>query len=181
MQTENKFQIIALTSILAFLAIRAYYRHKTGTLQLNLSPSRDSQRLKMFVLLLSVLALGLLIWLINPGWMRWSNLALPEWMRWSGFVLVIVGLGLLSWAHQTLSTSFSGNLEIRVQHKLITAGPYQWARHPIYSAIFLWSVGLALIAANWFVGLIPAAFALFFVLRVPLEEKMMAEAFGNEY
>jgi len=181
MQGETRYQIISLLSIFAFLAIRAYYRHKTGTLQLDLSTSRDSKRLRMFVVFLSVPAVGLLIWLINPDWMHWFNLGLPEWIRWSGFALVIVGLALLSWAHQTLSASFSGNLEIRAQHKMITAGPYQWVRHPIYSAIVLWSVGVALIAANWFVGLIPVAFTLFFVLRVPLEEKMMVEAFGNEY
>lgn len=135
----------------------------------------------MVVSILGVLAIGLLLWLISPNWMRWSALVLPEWMRWSGFALVIVGLALLTWAHQPLSASFSGNLEVREQHKLVTTGPYQWVRHPIYSAIFLWSAGLALITANWFIGLIPLTFALFFILRVPLEEKMMVEAFGNEY
>ncbi len=137
--------------------------------------------MRVLLLILGVLALGLLLWLINPSWMSWFALALPEWLRWSGFALVIAGLALLSWAHQTLSASFSGNLEIREQHKLVTNGPYRWIRHPIYAAIILWSAGLALITANWFIAFIPLAFALFFILRVPDEEKMMVEAFGDEY
>lgn len=181
MANETPFQITLLLSIAAFLVIRAYYRLRTGTLQFDISSSKDSKRMGIVVSILGVLAIGLLLWLISPNWMRWSALVLPEWMRWSGFALVIVGLALLTWAHQTLSASFSGNLEIREQHKLVTTGPYQWVRHPIYSAIFLWSAGLALITANWFIGLIPLTFALFFILRVPLEEKMMVEAFGNEY
>lgn len=135
----------------------------------------------MFLLVLRVFLVGVLVWLINPAWMSWAALALPEWLRWVGAGVVGIALALLIWAHQTLSVSFSGNLEIREQHKLVTTGPYQWIRHPIYTAVGLWSLGLALITANWFVAFLPIAFAVFFWLRVPLEEKMMLEAFGNEY
>lgn len=137
--------------------------------------------MRILLVVLDSLAIGLLLWLIVPNWMSWSAVALPEWMHWSGFALVVAGLALLTRAHRTLSSSFSSNLEIREQHQLVMTGPYQWIRHPIYSAISLWSAGLALMTANWFVGLMPVAFALFFMLRVPLEEKMMVEAFGKEY
>lgn len=110
MPNETPFQIALTLSIVAFLVVRVYYRLRTGTLQLDLSSSKDSKRMRMVVSILSVLALGILIWLINPDWMKWSALTLPEWVRWSGFVLNIVGLALLCWAHQTLSASFSGNL-----------------------------------------------------------------------
>ena len=78
MPNETPFQIILLLSIVAFLAIRMYYRLRTGTLQLDLSSSKDSGRMKILISILSVLAMGMLIWLIRPGWMRWSALALPE-------------------------------------------------------------------------------------------------------
>lgn len=181
MPNEASFQITLLLSIVAFLAIRVYYRLKTGTLRLDLASSRDSAKMRIFLLILGVLLSGMLIWLMNPGWMRWSALALPGWARWGGAGIVVVALTLLLWVHQTLSTSFSGNLEIRERHKLVTRGPYRWMRHPMYSAIVLWATGLALITANWFAALLPLAFALFFMLRVPTEEKMMIEAFGDAY
>ena len=181
MPNEAPFQISLLLSILAFLAVRAYYRRKTETLRLDLSSSRDSNMMRILLLILSILLLGMLIWLINPDWMKWSAVALPAWVRWIGGGIVVAGLVLLVWTHQTLGTSFSGNLEIREQHQLVKTGPYRWVRHPMYSAILLWAIGLSLIAANWFVGLIPLAFALFFIVRVPNEEKMMLEGFGDEY
>jgi len=179
--TERPFQITLLLSLMAFLAIRAYYRQKTGTLRLDLSPSRDSRMMKVFLGILSPLALAMLAWLINPDWMRWSAYVLPGWIRWLGAGIVVVGLALLIWSHQTLDTSFSGNLEVREEHKLVTNGPYHWIRHPIYSAILLWSAGLALITASWVVALIPVAFAVFFMARVRNEERMMVEAFGDVY
>lgn len=181
MPNEAPFQIGLLLSVGAFLAVRAYYRRKTETLRLHLSSSRDSNMMRMFLLILSILLLGMLIWLINPDWMKWSAIALPGWVRWIGGGIVAAGLALLIWTHQTLGASFSGNLEIREQHQLVKTGPYRWVRHPMYSAIFLWATGLSLIAANWFVCLIPLAFALFFIVRVPTEEKMMLEGFGDEY
>jgi protein-S-isoprenylcysteine O-methyltransferase Ste14 len=179
--TDSPFQITLLLSLVAFLAIRAYYRQKTGTLRLDVSPSRDSRTMRMFLLVLSVPALALLDWLINPEWMRWSAVALPGRVCWIGAGIVIIGLALLMWSSQTLDANFSGNLEVREQQKLVTNGPYQWMRHPIYSAILLWAMGNTLIAANWLIGLVSLAFAGFFTARVPNEERMLVAAFGDQY
>ena len=181
MITETPFQVALLLSIVAFLAIRVYYRLKTGTLHIDFTSSRDRTMMRLFVPILGVLLLGMFVWLINPSWMSVFALPLPVWVRWSGLGIVIVALSLLLWVHQTLSTSFSGNLEIREHHKLVTTGPYQRIRHPMYTAIVLWAAGLALITANGFIALLPFAFALFFMLRAPTEEKMMLEAFGETY
>jgi protein-S-isoprenylcysteine O-methyltransferase Ste14 len=73
-------------------------------------------------------------------------------------------------------------LEVREQHRLITHGVYRWIRHPMYSALLLYSLGQALVIPNWVAG--PSnlvAFAVLFALRVRAEEKMMAEQFGDEY
>jgi protein-S-isoprenylcysteine O-methyltransferase Ste14 len=52
----------------------------------------------------------------------------------------------------------------------------------MYSALFLYAMGQALVLPNWVAG--PSylvAIALLFALRVGPEEKMMLETFGNEY
>lgn len=181
MPNEVAFQIIVTLSMIAFLAIRLYYRLKTRTLRLELASSRDNKMMRRFLPILFILFLGILIWLLNPALMVWSALAWPAWVRWVGTVLVFVGLALLVWVHEALGANFSGNLEIREHHKLVTMGPYRWVRHPMYTAILLFVAGIALMTANWFIVLLPLAFALFFVLRAPNEEKLMVEAFGNEY
>lgn len=180
MPNETPFQITLMLSIVAFVAVRVYYRRKTGTLQLTLP--QDHKLMGRVVLLSLVLTLlVMVIWLINPNWMSWSALPLPGWVRWCGVGLAFASVLFLKWVHQTLGASYSQHLQIREQHKLITSGPYRWVRHPMYSVIFLWTVSLGLIMSNWMALPASLAFALFFMLRAPDEEKMMSEEYGDEY
>ncbi len=52
----------------------------------------------------------------------------------------------------------------------------------MYAAFFRYSIGQALLLPNWVVG--PSylvAFGILFAVRIGAEEKMMLEAFGDEY
>ena len=52
----------------------------------------------------------------------------------------------------------------------------------MYTSIFLYALGQALVVPNWIVG--PANLVAFFVLfaaRVQSEEQMMADKFGDQY
>ena len=85
-------------------------------------------------------------------------------------------------SHADLGTNWSITLEVREQHRLITRGVYRRIRHPMYLALVLYSVGQALVIPNWVAG--PAnviVFAILLALRVRAEERMMDEAFGDEY
>ncbi len=85
-------------------------------------------------------------------------------------------------AHSDLGRNWSPSLEIKEEHQLVTAGIYAHVRHPIYAAVWLLSLGQALLLHNWLAG--PAAlltYAPTYFLRVPREERMMAEHFGAEY
>ncbi len=63
----------------------------------------------------------------------------------------------------------------------MTTGPYGRIRHPIYAAMLLWSVGLALFTAHIFFVLLLMLVIIFMSSRVPKEEKIMIEHFGDEY
>jgi protein-S-isoprenylcysteine O-methyltransferase Ste14 len=94
----------------------------------------------------------------------------------------VVGLWLFYRSHADLGTNWSITLEVREQHRLITQGVYRRIRHPMYSALVLYSLGHALVIPNWVAG--PAnlvAFAILFTLRVHAEEQMMSDTFGDEY
>jgi protein-S-isoprenylcysteine O-methyltransferase Ste14 len=52
----------------------------------------------------------------------------------------------------------------------------------MYAALFLYSIGQALVVPNWVVG--PSylvAFGILFAFRIGAEERMMLETFGEEY
>jgi protein-S-isoprenylcysteine O-methyltransferase Ste14 len=52
----------------------------------------------------------------------------------------------------------------------------------MYAAIWLWGIGQALLLPNWLAG--PAAlwsFLPMYLLRVPREERLMLDTFGDEY
>ena len=85
-------------------------------------------------------------------------------------------------SHADLGTNWSITLEVREGHRLVTGGVYRRIRHPMYTALFLYCLGLALAVPNWIAG--PSylvAFGLLFALRLGPEERMMRETFGREY
>ena len=83
---------------------------------------------------------------------------------------LVIGLWLFYRSHADLGTNWSITLEIREQHRLITQGVYRRIRHPMYSALALYSIGQALVIPNWVAG--PSnliAFAILLALRVHAE------------
>ena len=181
MPYETPFRIALLLALVVFVTIRVTYRVKLHTPRRPLSASQDIPAIRLFLGVLGILGFGPPVWLINPNWLGAAAIGLPDWARWSGAGMAVAGLALLAWAHQTLGANFNTLLTLQTQHQLITTGPYRWVRHPMYSAIVLWELGVALITANALVVALPLAFALFFILRVAPEEAMMAKAFGDPY
>jgi protein-S-isoprenylcysteine O-methyltransferase Ste14 len=65
---------------------------------------------------------------------------------------------------------------------LITSGPYQWIRHPIYTAFVLILGSTLLISANGLIGLAWLGMtALEILSRIRFEESLMLEYFGDQY
>jgi protein-S-isoprenylcysteine O-methyltransferase Ste14 len=68
------------------------------------------------------------------------------------------------------------------EHQLVTSGPYRWIRHPIYTAYLLNYVSGGLVASNLVLTFVPVIFfGLMIINRIPREEAVMREEFGQEY
>lgn len=68
------------------------------------------------------------------------------------------------------------------KHALVTQGIYRHMRHPIYAAQWLWGIAQPLLLQNWIAGLAGlVSFLPVYLYRVPREEQMMLEHFGEEY
>ena len=91
-------------------------------------------------------------------------------------------IAILWLAHHDLGRNWSPSVDLRQEHKQVTHGIYEHLRHPIYASVWLWCLAQALLVHNWIGGL--AGLVLFlpvYLTRLPVEEGMMLEVFGEEY
>src|SRR5581483_6790060 len=61
-----------------------------------------------------------------------------------GLGLLVVGLAFAIWARVHLGRNWSGTVTIKVDHELVRSGPYNLARHRIYTGILVGMVGTAI-------------------------------------
>jgi protein-S-isoprenylcysteine O-methyltransferase Ste14 len=187
-EREQAFKVGFFALFLAVMATRAYYGWKIRRAGRSSwaveeeAVQREGRwsvllRLILFLYMLAVVAL----YALNPAWMGACTLPLPDWSRWLGAGLGLAGLFLLIWVQHTLGGQWSTNLQLVEGHSLITSGPYRWARHPMYTALFSYFVGAALLSANWLIVVLVVVAILVLYRRIGEEEAMMIEQFGDEY
>jgi len=182
MTQENAFRAALGVGFLLVLIVTGYHRIRSWA-------SREvlDRRQEGIFILATLRPAGLLLWLgviaylANPAWMRWSSVALPAWLRWAGFVVFGLGLALLTWTLRGLGTNLTDTVVTRRAHTLVTEGPYRWVRHPFYDAMALLIAGIALIAANWFMLLTGAVVFSLLALRSRTEEAHLLARFGESY
>jgi protein-S-isoprenylcysteine O-methyltransferase Ste14 len=98
-----------------------------------------------------------------------------------GLVIEVASLLLAVWARQLLGRNWSGAVAIKVDQALIRSGPYNFVRHPIYSAMLGTYLGIAIISGevHALLGLILACFAYWRKIRI--EEQYLSTVFGSAY
>jgi protein-S-isoprenylcysteine O-methyltransferase Ste14 len=119
---------------------------------------------------------------IFTPWLAFANYRLPDWAGWLGVALMLAALWVFWRAHADLGLNWSPSLQIREGHDLITHGIYRVIRHPMYASAWLWGIAQILLLQNWiagFAGLV--TFMPMYFLRVPREEQMMLDTFGESY
>jgi protein-S-isoprenylcysteine O-methyltransferase Ste14 len=99
----------------------------------------------------------------------------------AGLAVEAMGLSLAILARRHLGRNWSGEISIKVDHRLIRSGPYQMLRHPIYTGLLTMYAGTALVAGSWLAlaGFALAVFA--YARKIRLEEVNLGVAFGAEY
>ena len=98
-------------------------------------------------------------------------------------VLLAVGsLWLVTGAIRTLGKEWSLTARLVEGHRLVTAGPYSFVRHPIYTGMFGMLLATALSWSHW-LGLLLGIviFWIGTVVRVRSEERLLQAEFGAEF
>src|ERR1700730_14868882 len=135
------------------------------------------------LLLISLTGLGIVPFTyIVAGIPRFAAYPFHPLQAWLGVFCAVASLVMFQMTHRALGRNWSVSLEVREGHQLITDGIYRKVRHPMYSAFWLWAAAQALLLPNWvagFAGIV--GFGTLFFGRVGEEERLMCDAFGEEY
>lgn len=123
----------------------------------------------------------LVLYAVNQPWLGMLSVPIPDWLRWMGVVLGALSLAVYAWSRTTLGKEWSSYLQVREKHHLVTTGPYGRIRHPIYLAILSFLTGITLVSANGFLIAFLIVSIVDLALRIPKEEEMLIEEFGDEY
>lgn len=179
LRIDNSFEVFFLAGLIAGSVIRKVY---TAGCRRN-KPTRKRKSV-LDAVLIAAAGLGMaapLVYLFTP-WLDFANYDLPRWMDWAGTAAFAGALVLLWRSHADIGLNWSATLQIRSEHCLVTHGIYRDIRHPMYAAHLLWAVAQGLLLENWLAGWIfLVVFIPLYLLRVPQEEQMMLDQFGQEY
>jgi protein-S-isoprenylcysteine O-methyltransferase Ste14 len=97
-----------------------------------------------------------------------------------GAVLCASGVMFAVWARVTLGRNWGMPMAEKADPELVTAGPYTYVRHPIYSGFLLAIFGSAIgQSVLWAIPLVVAG--PYFVYSARREERQMAEQFPLKY
>ncbi len=183
MQNETIFRIILPLLIVAFITHRGYYTKKAARPENDTLKKREEGFVTKLAGILSLIGLvAMIAYVINPQWLAWASLPFPLWLRWLGVGIALTGFALLQWAQVTLGRSWSDTPRMMKEQALITSGPYQFVRHPIYTAFILILGSTLFISSNWLIGLTWAGMTVLDIAsRIGFEESLMLEYFGEQY
>lgn len=182
--------IATLTTLLYFLGLVAEilirFPHERQRRQTRMVVDRVSGLERLLIGLVAV-GLGLLPAVyVFTSWLNWADYRLsPRASSAAGGVgtaLLAIAVWIFWRSHTDLGGNWSPSLQIREGHTLVTDGIYRSIRHPMYLSIWLWGIAQSLLLQNWIAGW--ASLVLFlpmYILRVPREEQLMLEQFGDEY
>jgi protein-S-isoprenylcysteine O-methyltransferase Ste14 len=133
-------------------------------------PAADKKFMLTFVLVT-------LIWLVAIGLDRRAQASdVPLVLQALGLAMYLLSNAFIMWVFRV--NSFAAPV-VKVQaarhHHVISSGPYAFVRHPMYSGIMLFFVGVPLLLGSWWGVAIAPAFAILFAIRARIEERALVE------
>lgn len=147
----------------------------------NSAPAKKSEARGSRKIHEALVNIALLLVLLPVPWLRGRFVPYSVLIIALGFAIQ-TGRGLLGvWARKHLGSNWSGEITIKVDHRLIRTGPYRMVRHPIYTAMLDMFLGTTIVSGevHALIGMALAAFA--YWRKIRLEETNLDEAFGPEY
>jgi protein-S-isoprenylcysteine O-methyltransferase Ste14 len=169
-----------LAAMAAQILIRAPYAAQNRKNAIVAGKRDAGEQSLLFLMFVTMMALPLIH--LATGVFAFADYVLPPWAAYIGAATQVPFLWLFWRSHADLGRNWSPGLEVRQGHELVIRGVYARIRHPMYVAIWISALAQPLLVQNWIAGpLVIPAFAAMWFLRVPREEAMMREMFGDAY
>jgi protein-S-isoprenylcysteine O-methyltransferase Ste14 len=129
---------------------------------------------KIFML---IFFLALLLWLVAIGLDRRANASdVPLLLQVLGLAMYLLSIAFIMWVFR--ENSFAAPV-VKVQaarhQRVISSGPYAFVRHPMYSGVMLYFLGIPLLLGSWWGVAIAPVFAVLFAIRARIEERALVE------
>jgi protein-S-isoprenylcysteine O-methyltransferase Ste14 len=118
--------------------------------------------------------LGFILLVVVPaldyrfGWSR-----APWYVAVAGDALVVLGF-FCFYRVIRVNTFAASTIRVEQGQQVVSAGPYAWVRHPMYSGAFVLLAGVPLALGSWWGLLVVPLFVPVFVLRILNEEEVLA-------
>ncbi len=180
MRFLEPWNIVYLVGYVVYFGTRAVYGRRTKAEKKSLRRVDALEKVLLSAMVPAIIVLPFL-YLFTPL-LSFADYRLPPVVPWIGVATMAASLWLFWRSHADLGQNWSVSLEMRENHTLVEYGVYRYVRHPMYASIWLWALAQGMLLENWLAGwsVVPAFAAMYF-LRTPREERMMCEAFGDEY
>jgi protein-S-isoprenylcysteine O-methyltransferase Ste14 len=173
-------EVIWFTGLVAWYIIRYPFERKAGKVAIIKS---FFGRREWGLLALAFAGLWIIPGIyVLTGLPRLIDRPVVPWIAYLGVAVLCGALALFYRSHRDLGRNWSISLEVRSEHRLVTAGVYRLIRHPMYSSFFLLALAQLLLMPNWFAGTSGlVGVGLLYAFRIRQEERMMLERFGADY
>jgi protein-S-isoprenylcysteine O-methyltransferase Ste14 len=150
-------------------------RHDPDLLQERMSRAAGNvprwDRILLRIYLVLFLAL-LMTAALDAGRFQRSNM--PVAVQAMGTVCVLVAIAVIWWcvAVNPFLASYA-RIQDNRGHKVVRDGPYQYVRHPMYTAVIMLMIGIALFLGSWLAMMPAILIGIVFVVRTGLEDRLL--------
>lgn len=139
----------------------------------------DPQRPRLVPPLYFLLALLLMVILHLA--LPYARVVVPPW-RWLGVPFVVVGLVVILWAARLFGHAGTPIRPLTTPTALVSGGPYNWTRNPIYLGMTVVLLGVAFLLGTFPPFLVLPAFVTVMDRQfVRAEEAALETTFGEAY
>jgi protein-S-isoprenylcysteine O-methyltransferase Ste14 len=145
----------------------------------------ESQKIGWMIAWIIVIVYFLSPW-GQQNFLNQTNLALFSLFKTTaayiiGVIFLIGGLITAIVARKTLARNWSGNVELKEDHQLITTGVYKYIRHPIYTGVSFMGLGTFILYHSLLSLLFVLILVWFFMYKLKKEEVLLLKHFPKEY
>ena len=126
----------------------------------------------------SALIIGFIIRAFAGGWLPLPDIAAEA----AGGILIMGGLALAISAVSSFAEAGETLRPATPSNQLLTGGPFNYSRNPIYLAMVIFGVGFGIATENiWIVLTSILTGVIYNFLVIPAEEKYLHDRFGADY